>query len=246
MTAGFVIQVSAFALSCIIALLRLPDAIRGRNRSIFACLSLVAVAMGLSLPVFYDVVDPLLGGSNRANLVLRLTLYAVFVILGVRGAAAFGAPRARSAVIGPVGLAVLGVTVVLTVWLFAVSDIPVTSAGLAAYSGQASLDAYAHLGRLYPGYVAGCICVPALAASLNRRYRIPHRVGAGLFGTGLALVVVFSAVTFLGPLGAYMLILPFSAVILVTLGLTVMWISRRVSQRRPKVSLLTKRYENVK
>ncbi|MGW9404421.1 hypothetical protein ACWGQ2_10700 [Arthrobacter sp. NPDC055585] len=245
MTAGFVIQVAAFALSCIFALLRLPDAIRGRNRSIFACLVLVAVAMGLSLPVFYNFVDPLLGGSNHANLVLRLTLYGVFVILGVRGAAAFGARRARSAVIGPAGLAVLGVTVVLTVWLFFASDLPVTSAGLAAYSGQASLDAYAHLGRMYPAYVAACICVPALAASLNRRYRTSHRVGAGLFGAGLAVVVIFSALTLLGPLGAFMLILPFSAVILVATGLTVMWVSRRLSQRRPKASLLAERYKNV-
>jgi len=245
MTAGFAIQVSAFALSSLFALFRLPDAIRGRNRSIFFCMVLIAVSTGLSLPLFYEFVDPLLGGMNLANLLLRNSLYGVFVILGVRGAAAFGAERARRLIVGPAGLLVLGITVVLTAGFFAASDIPVTSTGLYDYGDQVTVNVYGMLGRLYPAYVAACVCVPALAAAGNGRYRMPHRVGSGLFGTGLGVVVVFTALTLVADIGVFMLILPFSAVILVVMGLAVMWVSHRLSLRQPKLSPLAERYKNV-
>lgn len=245
MTVELTFQVVAFVLSSLFALFRLPDAIRGRNRSMFFCMVLIAVATGLSLPLFYEFVDPLLGGMNLANLLLRNALYGVFVILGLRGAAAFGADWARRLIIGPIGLLVFGVIVVLTAGFFAASDIPETSTGLLDYSGQVTVEVYGMLGRLYPAYVAACVCAPALAAAVNSRYRMPHRIGSGLFGTGLAVVVVFTALTMVMDLGIFMVLLPFSAVILVTLGLTVMWISRRVSQRQPKVSLLAERYKNV-
>ncbi|GAA1905657.1 hypothetical protein GCM10009688_07080 [Arthrobacter gandavensis] len=233
MTAGFAVQVSAFALSSLFALFRLPDAIRGRNRSIFFCMVLIAVSTGLSLSVIYDFIDPLLGGFNLANLLLRYSLYGVFVILGVRGAAAFGADWARRLIVGPVGLAVLGLTVVLTAGFFAASDIPVTSTGLLDYNDQVTVEVYGMLGRMYPAYVAACVCAPALAAARNSRYRMPHRVGSGLFGTGLAVVVLFTALTLVADIGVFMLLLPFSAVILVTLGLAVMWMSHRRQMRRP-------------
>ena len=245
MTAGFAVQVSAFGLSSLFALLRLPDAIRGRNRSIFACAVLIAVATGLSLPVFYEFLDPLLGGVNVANLILRMALYAVFVILGFKGAAAFNASRARSAVAGPVGAVVLGATVLLTVYFFTISSLPYTSTGLYAFDDQASVIIYAHLGRLYPAYVAACLSFPALAASWNRRYRPAHRIGAGLFGAGLAVVVVFTAMSLVWDLEIFMLVLPFSAVILVILGLAVMWVSHLRSEGRPKLNLLSKSYGNV-
>ncbi|UYB36246.1 hypothetical protein N9A08_00645 [Arthrobacter koreensis] len=233
MTAGFAVQVSAFALSFLFALFRLPDAIRGRNRSIFFCMVLIAVSTGLSLPLIYEFVDPLLGGFNLANLLLRYSLYGVFVILGLRGAAAFGAEWARRLIVGPVGLVVLGLTVVLTAAFFLASDIPVTSTGLLDYNDQVSVEVYGMLGRLYPAYVAACVCAPALAAARNSRYRLPHRIGSGLFGIGLAVVVLFTALTLVADIGVFMLLLPFSAVILVTLGLAVMWVSNRLQMRRP-------------
>ncbi|MBF4994698.1 hypothetical protein ITX31_11310 [Arthrobacter gandavensis] len=233
MTAGFAVQVSAFALSSLFALFRLPDAIRGRNRSIFFCMLLIAVSTGLSLPVFYEFIDPLLGGFNLANLLLRYSLYGVFLILGLRGAAAYGAEWARRLIVGPVGLAVLGLTAVLTAGFFVASDIPVTSTGLLDYGDQVSVEVYGMLGRLYPAYVAACVCAPALAAARNSRYRLPHRVGSGFFGLGLALVVVFTGLTLVADIGVFMLLLPFSAVILVTLGLAVMWVSHRRQMRHP-------------
>ena len=246
MTVGFAVQVSSFVLSSLFALFRLPDAVRGRNRSMFFCMVLIAVSTGLSLPVFYEFVDPLLGGMNLANLLLRYSLYGVFVILGLRGAAAFGAEWSRRLIVGPVGLVVLGVIVVLTAGFFAASDIPETSTGLLDYGDQVTVEVYGMLGRLYPAYVAACVCAPALAAARNSRYRTPHRLGSGLFGTGLAVVVAFTALALVMDLGVFMVLLPFSAVILVVSGLVVMWISNRLQLRRPKRSPLADRYENVK
>lgn len=245
MSAGFAVQVTAFAVSALFALLRLPDAFRGRNRSMFACMVLLAVAMGLSLPLFYNAVDRLLGGVNVANLGLRFALYAVFVILGVKAATGFGAWHARKLILGPAGLVVLAVISALTVYFFVISDLPTTSTGLAAFQDQVSVDVYGMLGRLYPAYVAACICAPALAAAANSRYRMPHRVGAGLLGTGLAIVVLFTALTMVAEIGVFMLLMPFSSVILVCLGLAVMWGSHRLQLRRPPTSALAESYRNV-
>ena len=245
MTVAVAVQIMALVLSVGLALLRLPGALRGRNRGMFACLLLIALAMALSLPEFYDTVDAWLGGRNLANLVLRLTLYAVFVILGVKTAAAFGAPRARKLIIGPIGLAVLALAVGLTVFFFAASDLPVSSAGLWKYADQPTVQSYASVGRLYPGYVAACVCFPALAAAVNPGLRYLHRAGAGLVGSGLAVVVVFSALRELFYLGVYGLILPFSAVILVSLGLFTVWVAQMRRRRRPVYNALAESYRNV-
>lgn len=245
MTVDVAIQLAALGLSSLFALLRLPGALQGRNRGMFACMVLIALAMALSLPGFYDPVDALLGGRNLANLALRLALDAVFVILGVKAAAAFGARWSRKLIIGPVGLAVLGLTVGLTVYLFAASELPVSSAGLWAYADQQTVQWYASVGRLYPGYVAACVCIPALAAAANPRLSVLHRTGAGFVGVGLAVVFVFSVLIELFVIGVFGLVLPFSAVILVTLGLTIMWVSHVRQRRRPPQNLLAESYRNV-
>ena len=53
MSAGSFIQWLALALCVIFAATRLPDALRGKGRSIFAVLVLVCVAVGLSLAPSY-------------------------------------------------------------------------------------------------------------------------------------------------------------------------------------------------
>jgi len=245
MTVALAVQVTAFGLSVLFALLRLPGALRGRNRGVFASMVLIALTMGLSLGGIYTEVDGWLGGRNVANLVLRLCIYAVFVLLGVKAAAAFGARWARKLIVGPVGLAVLGLTVGLTVYFFVMSDLPVSSVGLQAYEKQLTVQSYASLGRLYPGYVAACLCVPALLVAANPRLQALRRIGAGLLGIGLVLVVAFSVLQEVVYLGVYTALVPFTAVILVTLGLTAMWVSHLRQRRRPPQNLLAESYRNV-
>ena len=86
MSAGSFIQWLALALCVIFAATRLPDALRGKGRSIFAVLVLLCVAVGLSLAPIYLFVDGLLGGANIANLLIRFSLYAIMLLLVICGA----------------------------------------------------------------------------------------------------------------------------------------------------------------
>jgi hypothetical protein len=226
---GHVIQWMALALCVLGALLRVPGVRRGRGRMIFAALVLLSVAVGLSLPPIYLAVDGVLGGSNAANLIVRLSLYAVFVLLGLRMAAAFGASRARSLIVGPVGITVLLLTVAATVVLFILSDLPRSSTGLAAYSGQKTVEQYAGIGRLYPGYVAACLVWPALSAARCPGSRPVYRVACSMLAAGFTLVVCFAGLRLLDGvvLGVFEVLMPFAAILLVVLGLTLIWFSRR-------------------
>ncbi|WP_028280527.1 hypothetical protein [Arthrobacter sp. H5] len=238
MSAAEVIKWSVFGLCVIFALIRVPDALRGRNRSVFLSLVLLALAVGLSLPPLYLAVDQLLGGVNIANLVIRLSLYAIFAILGVRTAIAFGSQRTRRIIAGPIGLAVLAITVLVTVALFVVSDLPESSTGLRAYGDQQAVQWYADMGRYYPGYVAACLLSPATGGLLDGAARPIHRICSGLMAFGFALVVVFAVASIWGPLGLFDVILPFGAIVFVTVGLTVAWISRRRSEAGSQRNLL--------
>ncbi|VDR30884.1 Uncharacterised protein [Arthrobacter agilis] len=208
----------------------------GRDRTIFAALVLLTVAVALSLGPIYEGVDGVLGGVNLANLLLRLALYAVFLLLGVRMAAAFGSSLARRLIVGPVGLAILGLTVAATVYFFVTSDLPVSAVGLREYNGQETVQHYATVGRLYPGYVAACLVLPAAAAVVDRHALPIHRVASAFLAGGFSLVVAF-VVLRLTPLEvtAWDVILPFSAILMTVLGLSLIWLShvlgRRTSRR---------------
>ena len=233
MTATMAMQWAALAFSALGAAARLPGAVRGRGRAMTACLLLMTVAMALSLDVFYEPVDALLGGVNVANLVLRFCLYAIFMILGSRSAAAFASPRAARLVKGPVGWWVLGAVGVLTVLTFVLSDLPETTTGLVGYDDQISVQLYATLGRLYPGYVAVCVAGSALAAARNTALRPMPRLGAGLIALGLMKVAAFVVLRLtpveLADLNFY---LPFCAVIVITIGLMVLQAANMRQARR--------------
>jgi hypothetical protein len=231
---GHIIQWAALALCVLGAVLRVPGVRRGRGRMIFAALVLLSVAVGLSLPPIYLAVDGALGGQNLANLIVRLSLYAVLVLLGLRMAAAFGAARARSLIVGPVGITVLLLTVAATLVLFALSDLPRSSTGLAGYGGQATVELYAGVGRLYPGYVAACLVWPALSAARCAGSRPVYRVACSLLAAGFALVVGFAGLKLVDSvaLGVFEVLMPFAAILLVVLGLTLIWFSRRHEELR--------------
>lgn len=233
---GQVIQWIVLGLCTAFALLRLPDAIRGRGRAVFAALALLVVAVGLSLPQIYLPVDRLLGGVNMANLIIRLALYAVLVLLGLRIAAAFRSPRTRWLIVGPIGAGVLAVVVLTTVVLFAISDLPESSTGLFAYGDQETVRLYAEAGRLYPGYVAACLVLPALKGLVDPAGRPAHRSASALLAVGFGTVVVFAVVRLVAGvhLGVWEIALPFGAILLVTTGLTIIWAARRRTEQAPR------------
>lgn len=241
MSGGTLIQWLALCLCVVFAAVRLPDAVRGRGRGVFVVLLLLALAVALSLAPIYLFVDSLLGGVNVANLLIRFSLYAMVLLLGVRCASAFHSSRARKSVSGPAGLAAVGLTAVATLTLFLMSDLPESSTGLQAYSDQATVKWYADLGRIYPAYVAACLIGPAFSSARDNSARVSHRLAAGLIMTGFAMVVVSAAVKLVNPVsvGPLEVLLPFGAIVLVTVGLALIWASRRRASRSRSANLLT-------
>ncbi|TYD00664.1 hypothetical protein FQ377_04385 [Arthrobacter echini] len=229
---GMTIQWAALALCAMAAAVRIPGALRGHGRTMCAALLLLTLAVGLSIAPVYNPVDALLGRFNGANLLLRLTLYAVFVLLGVRVAAAFASSLARRLVVGPFGLAILGLTVAATLYFFVASELPFSSVGLGAFEDQATVREYAAVGRLYPGYVAACMVLPTGLSVFDRRSRPIHRVAGALLSSSFLLVVVF-VVLRLTPLELldWNVILPFSAIVLLVLGLGLIWLSHMIARR---------------
>lgn len=239
------LQWAALAATFFFALLRVPGAIRGENRGMFYAMILLSAAMALSIPYFYLPVDSLLGGVNVANLLLRYLLFAVLLILGLKAAAAFQAPLAARLIGGPVGLIVLAACSVSVAVLFGLSDLPESSTALAAYWDQDTVHAYGDSSRLYQIYVGACL-VPSLFGSVAASRRPAGiRVSAGLLALGLTAAVIHSLLSLaaLKPdIGVWDTVLPYSAVIVVSLGLGIMWNSLRIAKRRPKAGLLARAY----
>lgn len=198
---------------------------------------LMSAAVALSIPTFYLSLDALLGGVNIANLVIRYSLIAIFLILGLKLAAAFHALRARRLIAGPVGLSVLAAAVVAVAALFILSDLPESSTGLEAYRGQALVLAYSDVGRVYTAFVAACLA-PALSAyAANPKRRRDIRLSAGLISLGMAAVVVHSLLSLAVwglDRGSWDVLLNYTAIIVVTLGLALMWNSRRIARKHPE------------
>ncbi|WP_104181095.1 hypothetical protein [Arthrobacter sp. B0490] len=212
---------------------RIPGARKGHGRTVFVALVLLTVAVGLSIPPIYEAADGLLGSVNIANLLLRLALYTVFLLIGVRMAAAFDSPLARRLVVGRFGVAILALTVAATLYFFVASELQGSSTALRAFDDQDTVQQYAAVGRLYPGYVAACLVLPAVASALDRGARTIHRVACALLAGGFSLVVVFVLLRLTTlQLGAWDILLPFSAILLTVLGLCLIWLSHTLGRRR--------------
>ncbi|MBG6225136.1 hypothetical protein IWX63_001701 [Arthrobacter sp. CAN_A2] len=226
------IQWVALGLCAAGAAVRIPGLRDRRGGTIFLALVLLTLAVGLSIDPIYLAVDAALGGVNIANLLLRLALYAVFVLLGIRMAAAFGSTLARRLIIGPFGLAIVGLSVAATLYFFVSSELEGSSTALLAFADQDTVQQYAAVGRLYPGWVAACLVIPAAAAAFDRQGRIIHRVACALLACGFALVVVFVLLRLTTlDLMYWDIVLPFSAILLTVLGLCLIWVSRAVGRK---------------
>ncbi|GAA3291999.1 hypothetical protein ACFFON_00570 [Arthrobacter citreus] len=227
------------------ALLRVPGALRGENRGMFYALLLLSAAMALSIPTFYLPVDSLLGGVNAANLLLRYLLFAVLLILGLKAAAAFQAPLAARLIGGIPGLLVLAAATVAVAVFYWLSDLPESSTALAAYWDQDTVHAYGDSSRLYQAYVSACLVPSLLGSAVAPRRPAGIRVSAGLLALGFATAVIHSVLSLAVvnlDLGVWDTVLPYSAIIVLCLGLGLMWNSHRLAKRHPKPGLLSRAY----
>lgn len=217
-----------------ITVVRLPSALRGHNRSLFGIFALITLAILLSIEGPYLAIDAALGGINLTNLLLRFVLYATFLLVGVKAARGFGSPAGVRAIQGPAGLVVLGAVAGLTVLFFALTDTRGSTVGLIALPFSHSLEAYAALGRLYPGYVAACL-LPGIWRTVAGSGPVLLRVASGLFMLGLVLLLASQLFPLIPPSLAWLRpLINYSAALGVALGLGGIGLSKVVDRRRRK------------
>lgn len=236
-----VLQWSTLAVCSAVALARIPSALRGRNRSLFAIFVLATVAILLSIREPYLAVDSWLGSENYTNLILRFIIYATVFLAGRGIARAFDDPKALRRLTGPVGACVLGLIMLATVALFLLADTAGSSTGLSALPNRSPenellIELYGSAGRLYPAYVAACLLPVTFRAA---RQPLPGAVRCGAVLLSLGFVALFLGMLFPvipDPLNFLQPVINYTAVLALMTGLTSIWIGR-VVLRRAKPSL---------
>ena len=231
-----ILQWTTLAVCSVVALARIPSAIRGENRSLFFIYAFMTVAILLSIDAPYLAVDQVLGGTNLANLLLRFIIFGAVLLAGYRIAKAFDAQRSIRLIIGPVGIGVLSLIGIATLALFLLADTSGSVTGLTTLPSRSPenavlIEAYAAAGRLYPSYVAACI-LPATYRTISQRLPAAIRAGA------LLLTVAFSSIA----LGSFFPLIPsevgyvkaiinYVALLCLALGLAAVWVSSLMAGR---------------
>lgn len=217
-----------------ITIARIPSLLRGENRVVFYIFALITLDILLSIEAPYLAIDALLGGVNVTNLILRFLLYGTFLLMGIKIAMGFASRSAERAIRGPWGLTVLGITVALTTFFFVITDTRGSTAGMTGLTWGPSMEAYAALGRFYPGYVSACL-LPAIWRTIVGRYPALLRAASALLFIGLALLLV-SQLFPLIPLVHLWLrsLINYSAVLATAIGLAGIWFSKAFARRKAR------------
>lgn len=224
------LQWTTLAVCGIVALARIPSAIRGENRSLFFIYAFMTVATLLSIDAPYTAVDSGLGSENYANLMLRFVIYGAVLLAGYRIAKAFDAQRSVRLIIGPVGIGVLSLIGIATLALFLLADTAGSVTGLTTLPSRSPenavlIEAYAAAGRLYPSYVAACI-LPATYRAISQRLPKAIRAGALLLTVAFASMAFGSFFPLIPPeVGYVKAIINYVSVLCLALGLAAVWLS---------------------
>ncbi len=175
---------------------------------------------------------------NIGNLILRFLLYGTFFFMGIKIATAFGSASAVRAIRGPVGITAAAIVGALTIYFFVITDTQGSSAGgMSGLKWGPSLDGYAAMGRLYPGFVAACL-VPAIwRAVASTAPPILLRVASGFLLLGLSLLLSSQLFPLIPFSEAWLRVLiNYSAALFTCLGLAGIWFSKSFARRKQRLS----------
>lgn len=211
-------------------LLRVPDAMRGRNRTVFGILFLGTLCSVLAVSVLYEAIDGAMGGWDLTSLILRYLVFATVLLVGIRVTRGLGAARAHQLIAGGIGRWALGLgCLAVTVSFFLMGSYG-SPAGLntraAGGAGDADLaPLFTAAGRTYPAFVSLVLIAPLLAAI---RSRLPRLVRAGallvLLGAAFAALSLPAALTPSSWAGAQHFV-NYAAALGYVMGLVVFWFS---------------------
>lgn len=234
-----ILQWTTLAVCGIVALARIPSALRGENRSLFFIYAFITVAILLSMDAPYLAVDEVLGGMNLANLMLRFIIFGAIFALGLRVARGFGADDALRFITGPAGIVVLGAASVVVVGVFLMMDTAGSSAGLVDVFAKdarnaALVEYYGAAGRLYPAYVTLAL-LPAMVRTATSSLPRLVRLSATLLAIGSVAITLSLLSPVIPPsLGFLRFVFSYTAILCLVLGLAVIWLGKAVAKRRPK------------
>ncbi|MFJ5955193.1 hypothetical protein ACIQC5_04460 [Paenarthrobacter sp. NPDC092416] len=213
---------------------RLPSALRGENRVVFYIFALMSLDILLSIEGPYLAIDSWLGGMNVANLLLRFLLYGTFLLMGIKIATGFGSDSAAKAIRGPLGLTVLSITAALTIYFFVITDTRGSAVGMTGLTWGPSLEAYAALGRFYPGFVSVCL-LPAIWRTVAGRAPLLLRGASALLFLGLTLLLVSQFFPLIPAVHLWLRsLINYSAVLATAIGLAGIWFSKAYARRKAR------------
>jgi hypothetical protein len=200
------LQWGTLIICSVVLLLRVPDAIRGRNRTVFWILFLATLCSLLSVPGPYVAIDAALGGWNLTHLILRFLVFAAVLLVGLRVAQGLADERGYRFIAGPPGRWALAVSAAAVAVTFFLMDTRGSSAGMLGITDNGGRNAvlapfYAAAGRTYPAFVSLAL-LPALLATT--RSQLPRLVRAaalltclGALATTLSVPASFAPDTWL-------------------------------------------------
>jgi hypothetical protein len=231
-----ILQWTTLAVCAVLAIARVPSALRGENRSLFFIFAFMTVAILLSIPAPYFAVDQALGGINLANLILRYTIFGTILALGLRVARGFGANDALQLITGKPGIIVLGAASAAVLVVFLMMDTTGSSAGLAAVAAKddhhdALVEYYGAAGRLYPAYVTLAL-LPAMLRTVAGGLPLLVRLSAGLLALGSVAVTLSLLSPVIPPeLGFLRFVINYSAILCMVVGLALIWLAKTLAKR---------------
>lgn len=229
------LQWGTLIICSVVLLLRVPDAIQGRNRTVFWILVLATLCSLLSVPGPYEAIDAALGGWNLTHLILRFLVFAAVLLVGLRVATGLADTRCYRLIAGPAGRWALAVSAAAVAVTFFLMDTRGSSAGMLDITNNSGRNAvlapfYAAAGRTYPAFVSLAL-LPALLATT--RSQLPRLVRAAALLTCLgALATACSVPASFAPedWGLAQQTVNYVAVLGYVLGLGMFWASGRAAK----------------
>ncbi len=224
------LQWGTLIICSVVLLLRVPDAIQGRNRTVFWILVLATLCSLLSVPGPYEAIDAVLGGWNLTHLILRFLVFAAVLLVGLRVAQGLADERGYRLIAGPTGRWALAVSAAAVAATFFLMDTRGSSAGMLEITDNGGRNAvlapfYAAAGRTYPAFVSLAL-LPALLATT--RSQLPRLVRAAALLTCLgALATACSVPASFAPAAGILAqqTVNYLAVVGYVLGLGLFWAS---------------------
>lgn len=224
---------------CTVLLLRLPDAVKGRNRTVFGILLLATLCSVLAVSGPYEAIDRMLGGWNVTNLILRYLVFATILLIGIRVTRGLGSTTGYRLITGQAGRWALGISCLSVAAIFFLMDTEGSSSGMQGLAAASERNAalapvYAAAGRSYPAFVSFILLPPLLAAARSQLPRLV-RAGALVMVVGALAVVLSIPASFAPPAwlpGQH--VVNYSAVLGYVLGLALFWFAGLIAHAAGK------------